>query len=137
MFEQLMQIGREWGFPAMCLAAIGIATFIIVRQNSAHRRKIEEERQKTADVLEAERIKHEQRREDENFKREMERETRMGLRFDEQRDWIQNTLIEQLEKSNSAIARMDQSCAEISATHRELVASNKLVVEHCLGAIKK
>lgn len=125
LFDQMMQIGKEWGFPAMLLVGIGMTVILFLRQNATHQRKIDEERQK-----------HDQKREDENAAREALREERMGKRLDEQQEMIQGTLMAQLEKSNSAIARMSQTCEEVSRTHREIVESNKLVVEHCLGARK-
>lgn len=133
MFEQFMQIGREWGFPAALLAGLCIAIIINLRNKSAHERKLEEVR-----------MLAEQKKEDEVARREALREERMGSRLDLQQEMIQSTLISQLEKSNSAIARigqvaerMSETSAEVSRTHREIVESNKLVVAHCLGHMEK
>lgn len=142
MFEQFMQVGKEWGFPAALLFGLCIAIFIIYRNKAAHERKLEEARQSSDEVAEKLRLEHDQKKEDETMRREAQREERMGARLDAQQEMIQSTLISQLEKSTSAITRigqaadrMSETSTEVSRTHREIVESNKLVVAHCLGQI--
>lgn len=141
MFDKFMEVGREWGFPAALLFGLCVAIFVIYRQRSAHERKLEEARQTADDLAEKLRLEHEQKKEDEAMRREAIREERMGSRLDLQQEMIQSTLLSQLEKSNSAIARigqvaekMQETVIEVSKTHTSLVESNKLVVQHCTGA---
>lgn len=159
MFEQFMQVGKEWGFPAALLFALCVAIFIIYRQKAAQEAKLElarqdaeiarqnaeaaaeKARQEAAATVEKMRLAHEQKRQDENAQREAAREERMGKRLDVTQEMIQTTMFAQLEKSNSAIARIGQVSEkmqavveQVSATHDKLVESNKLVVEHCTGA---